>query len=82
METIFVVFLFIGAFLLGYFVHQRVHRFVNLDEECQKTLKRQRDVANWLKSELASIKRPKMGKKNIDPKKVRLIELIIKRLEK
>lgn len=43
--------------------------------------KKQRDVLNWLKSELALSKSIKLTK-SIDRNKVKLLELIIKRLEK
>lgn len=81
MEPIFVLALFLGSFFLGYFVHQKISRAINLDEKCQKTLKKHRDIVNWLKSDLSNIRKKKMDK-NIDPKKVKLIELLISKLEK
>lgn len=79
--TLLVALLFGGSFLLGYFTCQRVNKYVNLDSKCQKILKNHKDVSNWLKSEISQAKIATKGK-NIDQRKVKLLELIIKKLNK
>ena len=81
MEPIFIVGLFIGSFLLGYFTHQKIFKSINLDEKCQKTLKKHKDVVNWLKNELSEVKDKRLTKR-IDQNKVKLIELLTSKLEK
>ena len=41
--------------------------------------KKHKDISNWLKSELSSLTKVKMDK-NIDKNKVKLLELLIKKL--
>ena len=81
MEPIFIIAVVITSFFLGIFVHQRVCRTVNLDDKCKQVLKKHRDIKNWLKSELVQVKKKKLGKR-IDPNRVKLLELLISRLEK
>ncbi len=44
-----------------------------------KIFKKHKDICNWLKSELSAVKKPKMDKR-IDNNKVKLLELLIKKL--
>lgn len=81
MEPIFIVSIVVASFFLGFFVHQKVCRALNSDEKAKNIIKKHRDIANWLKSELVQIKRKKTDK-NIDSNKVKLLEILIQRLEK
>mgnify|MGYP005997954791 CR=1 FL=1 len=51
------------------------------DKNSKETLKKQKDTLNWLKSALKESENNKLTK-NIDQNKVKLLKLIIKRLEK
>lgn len=82
MQTLFIALLFIGFFVLGCFIQERIYKRMNLDDKCQKTLKKHKDVVNWLKSELSGAKKQKLSKRNIDNNKIKLLELLIRRLEK
>lgn len=81
MEPIFIIAVVIASFFLGVFVHQRVCRTVNLDDKCKQVFKKHRDIKNWLKSELVGAQNQKLTKR-IDQNKVKLLELLISRLEK
>lgn len=82
MELIFIILLSVGSFLLGYFIQERIYKRMNLEDKCRKTIKKHKDIVNWLKSELSGTKKQKLGKRNIDNNKVKLLELLIRRLEK
>jgi len=82
MEPIFIILLSVVSFLLGYFIQERIYKRMNLDDKCRKTIKKHKDIVNWLKSELSGTKKQKLGKRNIDNNKVKLLELLIRRLEK
>ena len=78
MEPIFITIIVIVSFSLGFFVHQKICTAINQDNII---IKRHRDIVNWLKSELAQAKNNKLGKR-IDNNKVKLLKLIVKKLQK
>lgn len=59
MEPIFTILLSVGSFLLGYFIQERIYKRMNLDDKCRKTIKKHKDIVNWLKSELSGTKKQK-----------------------
>ena len=81
MEPVIVITALIASFFLGVLVNKKINRHNITSEKCKELSKKHRDIANWLKSELNSATVKKMGKR-IDTNKVKLLELVIKRLEK
>lgn len=67
--------------LVGFIIGSLSFMKAPCDKNCKETLKKQKDVLNWLKSALKESENNKLTK-NIDQNKVKLLELIIQRLEK
>lgn len=72
---------YLAVFTVGLIIGALSFMKAPCDEECKNIIKRQKDVLNWLKSALKDAKNKKLTKR-IDNNKVRLLELIIKKLEK
>lgn len=73
--------LYLAILAVGFIIGALSFMKAPCDEDCKKTLKKHKDILNWLKSTLKDVKQPKLNKR-VDSNKVRVLELIIKRLEK
>lgn len=69
------------TFLLGVILGGLSFMKAPCDKECRETLKKHKDIRNWLNSELKTATKRKLDK-SIDPNKIKLLEIIIKKLEK
>jgi len=73
------------TFILGIACSVIFYEFIKTkDKNIKKyhhTLKKHTDIKNWLKSELKNANNKKLHKR-LDPKKIKLLEIIISRLDK
>ena len=70
---------FIITFLSGALLGACAQRYIS--ESSNDITKKHRDIKNWLKSELRRAENSKLTK-NIDQNKVRLLRIIVNKLEK
>lgn len=70
-----------ASFLIGVLVTLKWMKPFKSEKDHKNLYKKHKDISNWLKSELKFLENPKVDKYRIDENKVKLLKLIISKLE-